>query len=431
MPRHAARPHAARPSWMPTTNWLVRVRWVVSAGYVCAAMISLGIHANASVISATLLGAASTALTNPLLRRASDSSDRLVAGLLILDVALLAVVMALTGGASNPFAILLIVHIALASLVSRTAWSWTVVLAAVVAYGCLFFVGADSHLWHRTLDLWQEPVQLHLVGMWVATAMTAIAITGLTRQILRAVERHRSYARESERRLERTTHLASLTTLAAGAAHELGSPLTTVAVLARELEHQAKQGDVSELSEDAATIRAEVDRCREILDRMSAGVGIHLSSDTVPPCPKSLPESVNERLDKRAARVAWEGQLPTLTAAAMAQLTQLVLPLVGNALDACEGDTIQVSLSGQADELSVEIRDNGAGMSEEVLTRSVEPFFTTKAPGHGMGLGLHLVRVVSDAMGGRLDLSSSPNKGTVARLVLPQTSLAMSQGSIG
>ena len=122
--------------------------------------------------------ATATTLSNVLLGRVSVLSDRIVAGALVLDVGLLTGVVALTGGASNPFAVLLIVHIALASVVSRSAWSWAVVIAAVIAYASLFFVSVDAHLWHTAVDLEivRSPIQLHLVGMWAATAIAAIAI---------------------------------------------------------------------------------------------------------------------------------------------------------------------------------------------------------------------------------------------------------------
>lgn len=161
---------------------------------------------------------------------------------------------------------------------------------------------------------------------------------------------------------------------------------------------------------------------------MSAGVGIQLSGAESDSSAQSLRDAVSKRLDGRAARVDWEGHLANLSASATTQLTQLVLPLVGNALDACDDQKITVALSEQPEALSIEVRDAGSGMSEEVLSRSVEPFFTTKAPGFGMGLGLHLVRVVSDAMGGQLALTSVPGRGTSARLVLPRASLGVRPG---
>ncbi len=411
----------------PTTVWLVGLRWGVAATYAAAVALAIASDASGPIVAATISAATATTLSNVLLGRVSVLSDRIVAGALVLDVGLLTGVVALTGGASNPFAVLLIVHIALASVVSRSAWSWAVVIAAVIAYASLFFVSVDAHLWHTAVDLEivHAPIQLHLVGMWAATAIAAIAIAALTRQLLRVLDRQRSSLIESERRLERTSHLASLTTLAAGAAHELGSPLTTVAVLARELELQAEREGRNSLREDAGMIRDEVDRCREILERMSVGVGIQLGGAGAEECSDSLPDSVNERLEAEASRVEWEGRLENLSAAALGQLTQLVLPLVRNALDACGEERITVTLAEQADRLIVEVCDHGSGMSEQVLSRSVEPFFTTKAPGRGMGLGLHLVRVVSDAMGGELVLSSTPDSGTIARLDLPRVSVGL------
>ena len=178
----------------PTLVWLVGFRW--AAGIACVGLlaVAVAIDAGAEIIAATAGGAALIAITNQTLTRASGPTDRLVGCVLILDVAVLTTMLGLTGGAANPFAVLLIVHIALAGLASRGIWAWTVVVAAVVGYGTLFFLAPDSHLWHRTINLSNagEPVQLHLLGMWVATAIAAISITALTRHVLSVLERHRS-----------------------------------------------------------------------------------------------------------------------------------------------------------------------------------------------------------------------------------------------
>jgi two-component system sensor histidine kinase RegB len=103
-------------------------------------------------------------------------------------------------------------------------------------------------------------------------------------------------------------------------------------------------------------------------------------------------------------------------------ISQALRNLLSNAFDASGPSghvRLDVSESAARGELSFSVSDDGPGMSESVLSRATEPFFTTKARGHGMGLGLFLAQSVAEQMGGRLELSSQPGRGTLAKLVLP------------
>jgi two-component system sensor histidine kinase RegB len=220
----------------------------------------------------------------------------------------------------------------------------------------------------------------------------------------------------------RQERLASLATMAAGAAHELSTPLGTVALAAKELERALdKRPESAALAGDARLIREQVGRCRAILEQMQQGAGT--VGEGVTAC--TVRELVDEALVgiRESPRVVCE--LADELAAAPLRLppravSQALRSLVTNAQDASPATSaVVVQVTRDADMLDVRIRDRGAGMPGDVLARIGEPFFTTKAPGRGMGLGLFLARAVIEGVGGSLQIDSTAGDGTAVRVRLP------------
>ena len=209
-------------------------------------------------------------------------------------------------------------------------------------------------------------------------------------------------ARAREAQNER---FAAVATLAAGAAHELGSPLGTIAIAAGELARQARAlPEQHELAEDAELIREEVGRCRGILDRLQ-----QTADDS--PRSVSLAEveaGLRAKLPPYSMRL--KVQVDPGLAAVFAPpqgLIQSLAVLAKNSFDASaagEPVTLEIRRSGAHVEFTV--RDRGAGLEESARLHAGEPFFTTKPAGQGMGLGLFLVRLFAQRLGGRLGPAS-------------------------
>jgi two-component system sensor histidine kinase RegB len=402
--------HRARIS----LDWLVRLRWgavIGQAATIGAAEVMFG-HLPLARLFAYVGMLAATNLVLAVVK-ARTSSPRLLCGaVLTLDTLLLSGLLHTVGGAYNPFSILYLVHITLAAVVLGRRWTWFLAALSVACYGLLFAANPPAAA-HAATDM-----RIHLQGMWVAFVVAAGLTAYFVVQLSSAIERRDAELAEMRASVARHERLASVTTMAAGAAHELGTPLATIAVVSQELERTVSTLPASEqsrLAEDVRLIRTELARCRAILNRLSAEAGqprgeapVELRvDDVVADVLEGVPAAQRARI-----RVSTEhnGGALRLPRAALLQVTQ---NLVQNALEAGEGG-VDFRFAATAAGVQIVVSDRGAGMTRDVLKRVGEPFFSTKPPGTGLGLGVFIARTLSEQMGGRFRLESEPGRGTTA-----------------
>ncbi|MCA9488669.1 MAG: HAMP domain-containing histidine kinase [Myxococcales bacterium] len=384
-------------------RWLVRSRWVligVATALVLGLQLALGGLPWTSLLG--LLGIA--AASNAVLARVPGSPTTVATGALVFDVIGLTVFLALSGGANNPFAFLYLLEATIAALVLPRSATWAFVVAVGAAYASLFALPAPPH------D--HAAMQRHLAGMWLAYAVcgpfVAIAVHGL-RRIAADAETARQAAEQARHRSER---LASLATLAAGAAHEIATPLGTIAVVAGEL---ARSPDAN-TRDDAALVLREVERCRSVLQQLAADAGAAGAdaSRTLP-----LGELVREALADAPSLTFEAGPADDERVTCSERLVgQALRRLTTNAVQAAGSAVVRTRIDG--DHACIEVIDQGPGMDAATLARAGEPFFSTRA-GSGMGLGLYFARAVAEHVGGSLVLTSEPGTGTTATLCLPRS----------
>ncbi len=399
--------------------WLVRLRWFAVGSQALTVVVAERLLQTPLDTTRLYAIVATTAASNLLcawwLRSRPQVREGVLTALMGFDFVLLTALLHAAGGPSNPFTVLYLVHIALASAVLRPSHVWLLALLASACFGALFALPSDGqtmHMHHHDA----AAMSLHLQGMWVAFAVAAFVIAYFVTRVTHDLELQRKEAERAQASALRNEKLASLATLAAGAAHELATPLATIAVVAKELERELREG---QNAEDARLIRDEVERCKVILEQMATDAG-ESSGEAFTRVRAS--ELVHKSLDglRERERVVVQMVTDSVLEVPTTVLARALRGLVRNALQASTHE-VQLRVEEQAGVVTIEVRDRGTGMAPETLANVGEPFFTTKPTGQGMGLGVFLARALCDRLGGKLELASVLGEGTTVRIVLPHT----------
>ena len=416
--------------------WLLRLRWVAVVGQLLTIGASiLVLEVNLQVYPLVAI-VALTAVSNLILtawyrihlsdeRSLSPPQEYLSLGIVMtVDLLSLSALLFFAGGAGNPFAIFYFVNLALAAVILPARWGWTMTVIAIVCLvGLLFLAKPLAELTVQPLAGWQITMTLQQAGLLVAFTTSAVVVVYFITRLTSELRQREVELRIVEQQRSRSEKLEALGTLAAGAGHELATPLSTIAVVANELTHHLQGANVSDaVIEDVTLIRSEVDHCRTILDRMTGNFDDERTEGaTAISCTELLEHALSELADRERVHVQHqiaEGQA-TLSVP-LENISQAIRGVMQNALDASEtNEAIDCGVELHGDFVEFTIVDRGTGMSEDVLKRAGEPFFTTKEPGQGMGLGLFLTRSVIERQGGSLELQSEPGKGVTAIIRLP------------
>jgi len=360
-------------------------------------------------------------ITEHLVLRRRRATRRLAGIHLLVDATMLTVLLGISGGATNPFTTVYFVPITLATQVSPR-WTWALAGYCLAGFAALFVMqplpqGPPGHHAHFAG---------HLQGMWVAFGVSGGLITYFVHRIALSLARQRQELARLRDQAMQDRHLAAMGTLAAGAAHELGTPLGSIQLLAGELPHM----DDAERSDALQTIKEQLARCKGIVHRMSSPElsAQNLDADGVgEPWPlAALAQQAREVAHGTGITLRVQGPQPADAQLRWPQLPleQILRELVTNAIDACrrrnDSDaSVTVTLSTRDADVVIEVRDQGVGMEPDIAANAFDPFFSTKAEGEGMGLGLYLARAQLRQLGGRLELESVPGHGTTLSMILP------------
>ena len=408
---------------MPQLLWFTKYRRIA----VVTQLLLFVLLFNLTRIKLSLWGFGLSVLTSALVSLLVESkiksfTPRRLGLLLILDTLLLTAMLYFSGGANNPFSVFFIAQVALAAILIGERWTWILALLSSVFYGALFFFYVEIPVLSSHGGHGGHSFSIHLQGMWVAFAILAATQAFFFTKIVRALKEREMALRELSIRAERSERLASVTALAANAAHELNTPLSSIKLTAGEIvEKLNRVSGVDAAKSDAALILSEVTRCGAILSRLRQEAG-----DLEGQIKEEIPlEVIGMDLKKRfygkgAERIQIDESALNLSLRAPKRpLSEALGALVKNGLEAAPAGV--VTIFAKRDKLTQEIliKDSGPGINKEILPRIGEPFFTTKEGGRGLGLGVFLARSFIEKLGGELILQSDSGAGTSAIMKFP------------
>ena len=407
---------------------ILRLRWLAVLGQLATIFIVVqGLEFDVEVIPClTIIGL--SALLNLALQMAFNPMQRLepayAAALLALNIIELAGLLFFTGGLENPFSFLFLAPV----LISATALP----IRLTIALGVLAVVCASVLVYFHLPLPWDsdEPLVLpaiYLFGVWLSIAV-AIGVTSLYAFQVAEESRQLSDAlAATELVLTREQHLTQIDGLAAAAAHELGTPLSTIFLISRELERTI--ADDSPLASDMKTLREQAQRCRDILAKIT-----QLSSSGAPfdrmPLSTLIEETVAPHRDFDVAikvRIALG-----VTREPVGMRNPAILYGVGNILENAVDfarTAVEVNASWSQETVEIVISDDGPGIAPDMLKRIGEPYLSRRRSGDeaqsghgGLGLGVFIARTLLERTGAKVSFTNRvfPDHGAVVQITWPR-----------
>ncbi len=349
---------------------------------------------------------------------------------LSLDVVQLAGVLFLTGGVINPFALMLIAPVTLAA--SSLPWRHAAAPAGL-AIVCTVAIAFFSFPLPWTEGRSFEPPLVYRLGAAVAITVGVVFTAGYAWLAARQAARMELALHMTQAVLAREQRLSALGGLAAAAAHELGTPLATIAVVAKEL---AREGPDENVREDARLLLSQTDRCREILRRLTEAPEAEDAMHAV----MSLVQLLNEVIEPHQdAPVRVEAVVTGASGVAapyvrrMPEVLRAMTSFVDNAVDFARSDVLITARFDQ-ESVSIEVRDDGPGFAPDVLGKLGQPYVTSRPSGEGsksqhtgMGLGFFIAKTLLERTGAAVEFKNGKGGGAVVAARWPREKVEAAQ----
>ena len=408
---------------------LIQLRWIAVVGQLVTILvvhygigIALPLHSMLCVLAA--LSAFNLASHLWWRKRVQVSNAALLAGLLV-DVASLTLQLYLSGGITNPFVFLFLLQVALGTVLLRSSASWILAAATGLCVAALTMlptpITIDAHPGAGMADHY---VQGLLICFLLLDALLVVFI-GRIGGILR--ERDARLA-ELRQRAAEEEHIVRMGLLASGAAHELGTPLSTLSVILGDWRHLPSFASDAELAHDVEEMQMQVARCKSIVTNILLAAGktrgeapvqttLHALLDDLAEEWRTLRNAAGFRYTRRCA------DNPRIVSDA--GLRQMVFNVLDNALEVSPG-WVSLEADCRHGDLVIDISDAGPGFAPDVLDRLGTPYNSTKGRPGG-GLGLFLSVNVARTLGGSLTAHNRPRGGTMVTLSLPLSAIAIEE----
>lgn len=401
-------------------NRLVWLRLIVLSGEIAAIWLTVSyLDISLPLISLSViisLVAIASILTLLRLQMNWEVSNAELFTQFLFEVVILTFLLYFTGGSTNPFATLFLIPLTLTAATLPGVYTWLMVLLTTGCYTFLLFIYLPLFDMHGSHD---HGFRLHVVGMWMGFILSAALIAGFAVRMSATVRRQDRKINELREQQLKQDQVLALGTLAAGAAHELGTPLSTMAILLKDI------GPDDRLSETVlATLNEQVKRCKNILISISAAAGnVGAVSGGVVSLDHYFPALIARWKETRPeAKIKMEMQTDISAPSIVADQTleQALLNILNNAADASP-DRVEMHVQWDSTELVVNIGDRGLGLSPDAAGKAGDTIHSTKQD--GLGLGLFLTYSTLERLGGEVRLFDRPEGGVMCRITLPLSAL--------
>ncbi|MCC2603327.1 ATP-binding protein [Sphingopyxis yananensis] len=405
---------------------LIQLRWLAVGGQLVTIAVVTGAMGVGLVLMPLFIAIALLITVNlasrVLLRRDRVVTNFELTGALLFDVGALTWQLQYSGGLANPFAMLFLMQVVLGAMLLTPRSAWMIFASTLAALALLTLNPVPLQLPPRYVH---DPLSLYLLGSLICFVVIASLLITLVMQISKNLrDRDEALAGERQRASEED-HIVRLGLLASGAAHELGTPLSTLSVLIRDWKDlPIIEGD-SELQQDLADMDIAVKRCKTIVSSILMSAGEARGEATQLTTMRAfLAEVVDvSRAGRLTGTLEFDDQfgddVPIVSDLALRQV-------IGNVMDnAAEvsPDWIRLTAYREGAIAVIEIADKGPGFSERIMKNFGKPYHSTKGRDGG-GLGLFLLVNVLRKLGGEASVSNRPEGGALVRIFLPIKALA-------
>lgn len=336
---------------------------------------------------------------------------------LLLDVAALTIQLYLSGGASNPFITLYLLQVTIGALLLE---AWSVGLLIAITTACFICLT----VFFRELDMPHDHsggfLNLHIQGMLACFVLAACLLALFINRVARNLRYRDAHLAELRQHAAEEEHIVRMGLLASGAAHELGTPLSTLSVILGDWARTEKIREDVNLSREVAIMQAQLDRCKKIVSGILMSSGEARGEGTVHTSVRGFFEGLaTEWRNARAPanfrfHIQFEPDQPMVSDLA---LKQVIFNVLDNALEASP-EFLSMDVRREGDAVLVTVEDQGPGFDADVLSRMGKPYATTKDR-PGAGLGLFLVVNVIRKLGGTVTPANRQERGARVEIRLP------------
>lgn len=345
---------------------------------------------------------------------------------LLVDVGMLTLMLYFTGGAANPFAWLYLLQITLGAMLLTPQATWIMVIATTLCFAWLALLARPLPMPAHMDGGLANP---YMQGMLVCFALNAGLLVTFIVRITRNLRQRDAHLADLRQRAAEEENIVRMGLLASGAAHELGTPLATLAVILGDWARLPTFTSDPELLEEVLEMQAQIQRCKAIVSGilMSAGEARGESSEETSIC-VFLDELVEEwKASRPVTSFVYDNRFGLdVPVVSDSTLKQTICNILDNALEASPHH-VSLEVERNADALRITVKDNGSGFPPEMLAQLGKPYQSSKGrPGRGMGL--FLVVNVARTLGGRVTARNRVGGGAVVTLTLPLAAIALEEG---